>query len=45
LQGKAVIKKDINNEAIIAMDNLASGIYIYNIITEKEHYTGKLIRK
>jgi Flp pilus assembly protein protease CpaA len=43
MQGKMLIKKDINNQDAIQVSNLAAGVYIYNVRTEKHNYTGKLI--
>jgi hypothetical protein len=45
LQGKVVIKKNINNQDIVQVGNLAPGIYIYDVVAGKERYTGKIIRK
>jgi hypothetical protein len=42
MQSKELIRKEIGNKDVISISNLASGIYIYNVITEKEKYTGKL---
>jgi hypothetical protein len=42
IQGKVLIRKDINNQDAIQVSNLAAGIYIYNVRTEKQNYHGKL---
>jgi hypothetical protein len=41
MQGKTL---SVNQDAV-SVNNFAASIYIYNIRTEKENYTGKLIRK
>jgi hypothetical protein len=45
MQGKALIQQQISNQDVVSVDNLAAGIYIYNVRTEKGSYTGKIIRK
>jgi hypothetical protein len=45
MQGKVLIKQEINNQETVAVNNLASGIYIYNVRTSKQNYQGKIIRK
>jgi hypothetical protein len=45
MQGKVLIKQEINNQETVAVNNLASGIYIYNVRTNKQSYQGKIIRK
>jgi hypothetical protein len=45
MQGKILIRREVNNREEISVSNLASGIYIYNVRTEKENHTGKMIRK
>jgi hypothetical protein len=45
MQGKVLIKQEINSREVISVSDFASGIYIYNVRTEKHNYQGKLIRK
>jgi hypothetical protein len=45
MQGKMLIRKEVSNQDAISVSNLASGIYIYNVRTDKENYTNKLIHK
>jgi hypothetical protein len=45
MQGRMLIRKEVSNQETVPINNLASGIYIYHIKTEKENHTGKLIRK
>jgi hypothetical protein len=44
MQGKILIRKEINNQDAISVSNLAAGIYIYNVTTDKQKHTGKLIK-
>jgi hypothetical protein len=41
MQGKALIEENISNRDEVSVRNLAAGIYIYQIRTAKERYTGK----
>jgi hypothetical protein len=43
MQGKALVKQNINNQDAISVNNLAAGIYIYNVTTEKQNHRGQLI--
>jgi hypothetical protein len=45
IQGKVIIRQDINNQDVVWVNNLSAGIYIYNVSTEKEIYQGKLIKQ
>jgi hypothetical protein len=45
LQGRTVIKKAITKEDVVSVSKLAAGMYIYNVTTAKEHFSGKIIRK
>jgi hypothetical protein len=45
MQGETLICQEVNNQETLPVNNLAVGIYIYNIRTRKESYQGKLIRK
>jgi hypothetical protein len=45
LQGKALFKRSINNQDVISIANLASGVYTYRVTTETQCSIGKLIRK
>ncbi|MDR0605549.1 MAG: T9SS type A sorting domain-containing protein [Bacteroidales bacterium] len=43
MQGKVLIRKKISNQKTISVSNLAKGVYIYNVTTDKQKHTGKLI--
>jgi hypothetical protein len=43
MQGRILIKQNINNQDAISVSNLAAGIYIYNVTTDKQKHGGKLI--
>jgi surface polysaccharide O-acyltransferase-like enzyme len=43
MQGKVLIRREINSQDAVSVDGLATGIYFYNVRTEKEKYTGKLV--
>jgi hypothetical protein len=43
MQSKVLIRKEIGDQETVSVSNLAAGVYIYNVITEKQTYTGKLI--
>jgi hypothetical protein len=45
MQGKALIRREINSQNAISVNNLAAGMYIYNVRTSKQNYQGKLIRR
>jgi hypothetical protein len=45
MQGKVLIRREINNQDMVSISNLATGMYIYNVRTSKQNHTGKLIRK
>jgi hypothetical protein len=45
MQGKILIHQEVINQETVAINNLASGIYIYNVRTSKQNYQGKLICK
>jgi hypothetical protein len=45
MQGKVLVRRAIGNNDEVSVDNLAVGIYIYNVTTDKERHTGKIIRK
>lgn len=45
LQGQKMMTSVIHNNNFITVPHLASGIYIYKIITEQQIYTGKIIKK
>jgi hypothetical protein len=42
MQGKELIHQEVSNQETILVNNLATGIYIYNIKTNKENQTGKI---
>jgi hypothetical protein len=43
MQGKVLIRKEINSQDVVSVNNLAAGVYVYNVTTDKQNYTGKLI--
>jgi hypothetical protein len=45
VQGKVLIKQEINSQDAVWVNNLSAGIYIYHITTTKQNYQGKFIRK
>jgi hypothetical protein len=45
MQGRILIKEEVSNRSRVGVNNLASGMYIYKVTTEKETQTGKLIIK
>jgi hypothetical protein len=42
MQGKELIKREIGNQEKVLVNDLAVGIYIYKVATDKESYTGKI---
>jgi hypothetical protein len=42
IQGKVLIRKEIVSQETLSVSNLAGGIYIYHVITDKKTHTGKL---
>jgi hypothetical protein len=45
MQGKVLIRQEVSSKEGVAVNNLASGIYMYSVRTDKQNYQGKLIRK
>jgi hypothetical protein len=45
MQGKMLIRKEVNNQDAVSVSNLASGIYIYHVRTEKENCQGKVVKQ
>ncbi|MDR0605547.1 MAG: T9SS type A sorting domain-containing protein, partial [Bacteroidales bacterium] len=45
IQGKVLIRKEIGSQETLSVSNLAGGIYIYHVITDKQTHTGKIIIK
>jgi hypothetical protein len=43
MQGKVLIRQEIGNQETVSVSNLAAGIYIYHVRTEKASYTGKIV--
>jgi hypothetical protein len=43
MQSKMLLQQEISSQDVISVGNLAKGIYIYNVTTDKQNYTGKLI--
>jgi hypothetical protein len=42
MQGKELIKQEVVNEDKVMVNDLAAGIYIYKVATDKESYQGKI---
>jgi hypothetical protein len=42
-QGKMLLQQNIGNQETVSVSNLAAGIYIYHVRTEKESYQGKIV--
>jgi hypothetical protein len=45
MQGKVLIRREVNNQENISVSKFASGIYIYNVRTEKESCQGKIVKQ
>jgi hypothetical protein len=45
MQGKVLLQQNIGNQDVVSVNNLAAGIYIYSVRTDKVNYQGKIIRK
>jgi hypothetical protein len=45
MQSKLLIRQEVNNQDMVSVSNLATGIYIYNVRTEKESYQGKIVKQ
>jgi hypothetical protein len=45
MQGKTLIRKTVNRQDAVSINNLASGMYIYTMTIEEQHYQGKIIKK
>ncbi|MDR2410670.1 MAG: leucine-rich repeat protein [Bacteroidales bacterium] len=43
VQGKLLIRKEIGNQDAVSVSNLTTGLYIYNVKTEKQNYQGKVV--
>jgi hypothetical protein len=43
MQGKVLIQQNIGNQDVVSVNNLAAGIYIYSVITNKQKHIGKII--
>jgi PKD repeat protein len=43
MQSKMLLQQEISSQDVVSVSHLAKGIYIYNVITDKQNYTGKLI--
>jgi hypothetical protein len=42
MQGRMLIRREVGNEEDLPVNNLADGIYIYHLRTEKDNRTGKV---
>jgi hypothetical protein len=45
MQGKVLIRKEVSDRDAVSVSNLANGIYIYNVGTEKEKRQGKIVKQ
>jgi hypothetical protein len=45
MQGKTLIRQTVKRQDAVSVNNLASGMYIYTITIEEQHYQGKIIKK
>jgi hypothetical protein len=45
MQGKEVIRQEVSNQGRVEVSNLASGMYIYRLTTDKQSYQGKMVIK
>jgi Flp pilus assembly protein protease CpaA len=45
MQGKALIRKNINNWDVVSVSGLAAGIYVYSVKTATMSYTGKVVKE
>jgi hypothetical protein len=43
MQGKVLIQQQISNQDAVSIDNIATGIYIYKVTTDKQNYTRKIV--
>jgi hypothetical protein len=43
MQSKELIRQQISNQDAVSVNNFATGIYIYNVITDKQKHTGKIV--
>jgi hypothetical protein len=44
MQSKLLIRQEINSQEEISISNFATGIYIYNVRTNKQSYQGKIVK-
>ncbi|MDR0605657.1 MAG: leucine-rich repeat domain-containing protein [Bacteroidales bacterium] len=42
MQGKVLICREVSSQETVSVGELAAGIYIYNVITDKQKHVGKL---
>jgi hypothetical protein len=45
MQGRVLIRQNINSRDVISVNNLASGIYVYEITTENQTHQGRIVRR
>jgi hypothetical protein len=45
MQGKTLIRQEISNHYTVPINDIAKGLYIYHVTTDKQNYQGKIIRK
>jgi hypothetical protein len=45
MQGRMLIKREVSSRDIAPINNLAPGIYIYNVQTNKQSYQGRIIKQ
>ncbi|MDR1156509.1 MAG: T9SS type A sorting domain-containing protein [Bacteroidales bacterium] len=45
MQGKALLKQEINHRATVPVSGIAAGTYLYHVRTEKDSYQGKIVKQ
>ncbi|MDR2684574.1 MAG: T9SS type A sorting domain-containing protein [Prevotellaceae bacterium] len=45
MQGRVLSREIVNSRSIISVSGLVAGIYLYNVITEKENRQGKILKQ
>jgi hypothetical protein len=45
MQGRALLQQEIEDQAEVSVNNIAAGIYIYSVGSDKVNYQGKLIKQ
>jgi hypothetical protein len=45
IHGKTVILQQVDNQQVVDISTLPSGVYIYKMVSEKQIFTGKMVKK